>query len=422
MERVEVYQDAYVADFFCDGAKCRAHCCRGWQIAINDAAYALYEDMEEPLRSKVFSSIRPFPPNTAFPLGGREIILQDDGSCPLVDPKEYFCRIQRACGETYLSVACQVFPRISHSLSRVQFRTLSLACPVAADAALTVAGMRRAEDAYMREDERIWAALFPAEKWGTPYVRKSCDSDRRMLTVVLAMHAISRSDALSVVERLALLAYLADEVDACEIAEMDDDAVEMRMMPYLDLEEARVRIRHVFRERPFDAIRYACLWKGIFRILQETEDALEIVRPILERIDRVYRFELDAEDGDMEALAIRLMEVRIAYEADVERCHGELIRCYQFHELQYFGFPYQFDGSKLENIALHILLFGFFELCLYGLTASYGRMLTRREVIEFVAILSRAVDHSIPLRRVLADFLKEECKQPEMFLQKILIH
>lgn len=418
--RAEVYQPAYVADFVCDGAACRARCCRGWQIAINDAAYALYDGLEEELKREVLSSIRSFPPNAAFPKGGREIILQSDGSCPMIDPTDQLCKIQRACGEAYLSVACQVFPRMSHSLGGAQFRTMSLACPVAADAALTAAGMRHVEGARLREGERVWSALFQAEGWGTPYPRKEGDSDRRMMTVVLAMLAISRSDALSLVERLALLAYLADDVDECETEDADDEAIEDRIMPYLEIEDARARIQDVLHGLPFDAVGYARLWKDVFRLLQGTEDALEIIRPILERIDQAYRLDFDAEDRGVEGLAVRMMEVRHAYAEGMQRRHGELLRCYQLHELQYFGFPYQFDGSKLENICLHILLFGFFELCLYGLTACCGRLLTRHEAVAFVSILSRAVDHSIPFRNALADFIREECKRPEAFLQKIL--
>ncbi|BEU87611.1 hypothetical protein TAMA11512_10750 [Selenomonas sp. TAMA-11512] len=421
-KKVEVCQPSYVEHFVCDGARCQARCCRGWQIAVNDAAYALYEEIDGDLRQDVLASIRSFPPNAAFPKGGREIILREDGSCPMICTKDQLCRIQRTYGETYLSIACQVFPRMAHSLERIQFRTMSLACPVAADAAMTVEGMKWSRTAYLDEEERIWQALFQAEGWGTPYRRQESDSDRRRMTVVLSMAAVSTSEALSLVERLCLLAYLADDIDEQELNDADDDAIDTCVLPYFDMGETQAKIRSVLSDLPFDPVGYAALWRNVFLRLQETEDALEIIRPILDRVNQVYRPDLDAKDVDLEQLAVRILEVRAVYEEEMNRRYGELMKCYQLHEFQHLGFPYQFDGTKLENVFLHILLIAFFEVCFYGLTAYCGHVPERHEVIEFIALISRAVDHSIPFRKAMEEIVKHEGKRPEVFLRKLLVH
>ena len=57
MERNYIYfQPEYVSKFKCDGAKCKARCCKGWTVDIDEATYKKYSEFTD--SSKIISHIK----------------------------------------------------------------------------------------------------------------------------------------------------------------------------------------------------------------------------------------------------------------------------------------------------------------------------------------------------------------------------
>ena len=135
------FQSTHVKNFRCDGRKCGATCCRaGWEIEIDDRTYEKYLAIEN------------LPHHFAFNDRLKKFCIAPnaDGVCPYLDA-DYLCSIQKNYGEEFLSETCRQYPRQTLSFGDYFERSLSLACPLAADMILNSA---RIDFEWIDVDER----------------------------------------------------------------------------------------------------------------------------------------------------------------------------------------------------------------------------------------------------------------------------
>lgn len=116
------YEPEYVSKFQCDGIACGGSCCKDWQIEIDAKAYNRY--------SKKNSNI------ANFTNGKYYINLDVRNACPFLT-SECLCGVQLSEGEPFLSGTCRTYPRRTYVIGDFCERTLSLACPLAAQLALS---------------------------------------------------------------------------------------------------------------------------------------------------------------------------------------------------------------------------------------------------------------------------------------------
>ena len=116
----------YFSQFKCDGKFCESRCCKNWRVAVDGAAYSKYCGIEnEATRQAILSEIERTDDQRHF------IKMKADWTCSFLDD-DYLCKIQKHCGEEYLTAICHSYPRVSYKLGDVLEQSLTLTCPIAA--------------------------------------------------------------------------------------------------------------------------------------------------------------------------------------------------------------------------------------------------------------------------------------------------
>ena len=125
-------QPNYVKNFYCDGKKCGARCCRDWRIVVDEDAYDKFSELENSEREKIFQ-------HTEWVEDEREGVdilvlkLREDGVCSLLG-EDCLCSLQKKHGEDFLTAICQSFPRVTYKLDEEIFQqSMTLTCPLAAN-------------------------------------------------------------------------------------------------------------------------------------------------------------------------------------------------------------------------------------------------------------------------------------------------
>lgn len=101
----------YIKDFLCIGSKCVDSCCVGWNIYINKKVYKKCKSYRKSdFKEKFNKHIKRFKKNSSDDKYGI-INLNKQGFCPFLDVAG-LCSIQKEVGQEYLSVVCNMYPRI----------------------------------------------------------------------------------------------------------------------------------------------------------------------------------------------------------------------------------------------------------------------------------------------------------------------
>ena len=124
----------YSGRFRCIGAACEDSCCVGWSVIFDEAACRKYDAIPEgPLRVLIDEHVERLPAHEdgSAPAQFARVRMGSDHVCPFLD-EERLCRIQKECGEEFLSITCATYPRIKHRIDGREEMALSLSCPEAA--------------------------------------------------------------------------------------------------------------------------------------------------------------------------------------------------------------------------------------------------------------------------------------------------
>ena len=126
-------QPEYYSKFRCLANACPDTCCEGWQVPVDGATYAKYEECSDAVLGPAFQqlvTINPAPTSEHY-----GTFVTTGARCGFLS--EGLCSIQKRLGEDYLGNACAAFPRVSNLVNSVVERSLDLSCPEAARLALT---------------------------------------------------------------------------------------------------------------------------------------------------------------------------------------------------------------------------------------------------------------------------------------------
>lgn len=183
------FQPTYVKNFHCDGQKCRANCCQaGWTIEIDDATYEKYSSMSDLPQHFVFND----------QLNKYCIENNGEGNCPYLR-SDKLCSIQKKYGEEFLSETCRQYPRQTFDFGEYFERSLTLVCPIAADAILNSA---RIEFEWLNIDERVHRQSEIFEPNVPVEYRSNFFALQRSATEILQRRSLSITDRLSELMRL----------------------------------------------------------------------------------------------------------------------------------------------------------------------------------------------------------------------------
>ena len=215
----------YASRFKCDGQVCGAACCRNWNIVIDEDTYQKYRKVKlKNLRAKLRQNLV-----TKEYEGSLQhfIKLDHTGACPFLQPDK-LCKIQRACGEEYLSKICRTYPRLITKLAEnLAEETLTLSCPVAARCCLLNREPLRFEQierdlsrmslSYFSAGDLLQPALLPMQGSALGILQRRIE-ERPDLRFVLLGFFLDRADELTQEEKVGEIencgqSYLSGALD-----------------------------------------------------------------------------------------------------------------------------------------------------------------------------------------------------------------
>lgn len=358
--------------FRCIAGACPDTCCSGWQVVLDEAAYARYQSLPEELHRRLQDSLV---------IEGDEISLhpQKNGDCPFLN-REHLCDLYPAVGNEGLCHPCRTYPRIFEEFGMTREVTLSLSCPVAAELILgseaPISFQTEVTDEPLCGTNEIDAELYFALK-----------SARDAMIALVQNRCLA-----SVAERAALLVSFAHALQK---------AIDCRDYAAMDAVTAEYRDPALLREK-LTALQ---TYRGHAAIRQRnTLRTLHLLRDEMHPMSDIWFPRLDAAIACYEAMSPAECAARFAdFDIALQR------EDYRFeHLLVYFIFRYALAAVDDRKLYARIKLGVFGYLAVYALMAAAHTAGSRLTLSDFTAPaqrFSREVEHSPMNLAVLRDAL-----------------
>ena len=357
-----IYQFKYVQRFQCDGSKCNAKCCKKWRIDIDQNSYNRYKRIKDKdIRNKILNSIVKVPGKESY-----AIKLDKNRECPLLC-KDKLCFIQRNLGAEALYPVGQFYPRKLIKMDRLQLRSLSMTCPVAADIALfPMNGMELESSCLGIENHNGWKLLVQTIK------RKKDIDDVLAENIIIGSIAILQNNFFTLKERFILLGLFLDKADDLKTDENAAEQILNLAITYQSegfIAEARTIL---------DSFQF--LADDNQKFMHELLSMMAANNQIGALNNLLKQAKDYAEDYDKWQLAL-------------ENEYGYAINNYWLHEFFHLGYPFHLKGNFLHNYFVYLLSYKVWEIVLYGYLHVLGRMMTKEEFINLVGTYSKIMDH-----------------------------
>ena len=381
-----ILQPKYVGDFQCDGSKCNAKCCKNsWRIDIDMEAYKKYQRIKNPsMRKKILASMQPSTRQAGF-----EIKFNEEGVCPLLCD-DNLCYIQKNMGVGALSTTCKVYPRNAIHIGDYQFRTLSMTCPVAAEAALFSDNAMELQQVVGIEDTEAWQL---ETKYGKS---KNVDKDLLAVHIVMGGLSILQNTAYSFEQRLVLLGLFIDRV---EDIQQDVDAV-AELIDYYNSDVFQQEILGLWENWQHYPTAHRQLLVGIVKVLQQKKKITSIdpfMSILTDDYDKLYQDKYNA----------------------IQEHIGKVLDRYWQHEWLYHAFPYAFNGSLMHNYFAYLITFEFCKMIIYS-SYKLDKPWNEKDILDTLDILSYLFDHKIGIMEILVKETAVFEQEPLKLMQVLL--
>ncbi|ORM71765.1 flagellin lysine-N-methylase [Pantoea rwandensis] len=134
MEDIVIIEPAFLNQFQCVGSACIDHCCKGWEIELDEPTVTRYMTSEN-IEIRHIAAEKIVTTQASHTSWGK-ILRQSNGNCAFLD-KDRLCKVHKTLGEKSLSTTCALYPRIYASYKYEIRSNLTLSCPEAARLLLT---------------------------------------------------------------------------------------------------------------------------------------------------------------------------------------------------------------------------------------------------------------------------------------------
>lgn len=386
------FQPEYVSRFKCDGSKCAAHCCGHWHVVIDAKTYEKYSRLDGIIEHLT-------------PLGKAHVINMDEnGHCPFLTA-DNLCGIQREHGEDFLSNTCTTYPRYTKSFGKFFERSLSMTCPVAAQAALFSDEPMRFE--FVEVPEGIHSH---GGKIGIANVESTEGFAEHMLEVQVALISIMQERTLTIDQRLIVMGFFCDRLG--EI--IGDGKFTAAQVPILI--DNLNRLIETYESKKFFA-------RQVPRMLASVRfDEKKFVRLILTLFNEIYsnssrqgRFlnavsdTLGLNPDENNFVSIRAVSDNFARLADERKIFAEryaaFLENYFVNDLFLNCYPWRFTESIANNFAVFVTTCKIFELITFSLV--HMGLDDEDTLLKFVGWFTTQTTHSVDVHPKIFHIVKK---------------
>ena len=344
MQNFLCFQPQYFSRFKCDGAKCNACCCGGWNIFIDKETYAHYP--------KEFSAQFKFDAKCDTYL----VQLNEKNSCPFLTD-EKLCSLQLTYGENFLSPICRTYPRVINFFGIFFERSLSLSCSVAAEMIL-----------FHDEPTAFELIEIPSDTTKKFLVNPISVDEKfsaHVIDIQVAMISILQERTLSIDQRLIVLGFFLDKLDEISAHGPDEDALIKLLDAYESKKFFAEQVPLMLRSVTFDEEKFSRLMPLLFDELP----------------DKII-------PGAAVAANYKLLgKFRKKFRAE----HSIFLENFIVNEFFMLCCPWRFSGTFTNNFAFFVALYKFFELML--LSAAVKNSLDRERLMTLARHFEKQMIH-----------------------------
>ena len=389
------FEPEYVGKFQCDGRKCNAKCCRGWQVDIDRKTHEKYKQIaDQSMRRKILDSLYWNEPSHTYRMKLNRV------SCPLLRD-DLLCDIQKNFGEEFLSNTCAEFPRRTFVVDDFAERSLSMTCPVAAELALL--NPKPFKFRYV-EIKTTRAACF--------FYRSAVEMPARKYLSTLQQISLEvlQDRRLTMNNRLAALGLMTSEFDSMFLNGRENQLELVPMIYHSDDYFQSLATR--CKQLPFSPPEYIIFMVNMMQRL--LKDAV-VYYSDKQRVFTQYplaAFRLDTPFDTWDDVTALYNENVDAYKKFVLEPFGHVVEKYIVHSFFAGLYPCHAPITLLNNYFLFLALIKISEFGLISMAAVLREHFTLNDLLEFIERFSNRIDHASLFTQITLDFITDKVAKP----------
>ncbi|NFG22479.1 FliB family protein [Clostridium botulinum] len=399
---VKIIYPSYIDKFQCIGGKCEDNCCIGWDIDIDKETFKRYHKVKDETMKKMFQKNvhnNKFCTNENLDYG--RIKLNKAKRCPFLDDENY-CLIQGKFGEDYLSSVCTQFPRVLNKVDDHYEICLDSACPEAARIIL-----RSQEKIEFKESEKSLGKYTMSGVLDTRLSEFKNTPIKYFKEIRDFSIKIIQNRKLNISSRLYVLGDFLNELEDLEINKIKE---------FINKYDIEAEAKYYKRERMNYALQVS--------FFKNVVDSLDIVNETDSDKFKNYTKELlkgyNIKDNDS---VIENAEKYInAFEkyTDIYIENNSYIFENYFVNFIYNNlFPFSESDYMFEGYIMLLFRYSLMRFYLVG-KYIYNEKDSKEEMIEFIQVFIKAVEHDKNYRSEILEYIKENSFDNMEFAKMIL--
>ncbi len=398
-------QPEYYARFKCDGQKCNAHCCKGWNIVIDEKTYKKYRNLKPKSEAnQIVSRIRKDKQKKFHVIN-----LDKAGQCPFLT-SDSRCSLQKKYGENILSEVCKTYPRVIQCVGNFFERSLTMTCPIAAELILSPSEPMSFEQLELDKVETMKVLELVTMR---PPI--ATDLNDYAFGIQYAAISILQARNLSIDGRLIVLGFFFDRLDELISAERFDE-IETLVAVYSSEEFLQSDATRLVASIDFDTVKYIrMMFKLLESLYGETAKFKQYNRQYLDAVKDALELEVDEKNG------VSLSKVAASYRrldsARSKFLKKNSIRLEHYLVNEFFlgVYPWKTTQSILKNYGMFVASYKILELIALSLEVQWQKFSSGAEempeeyqLLPTIMQFAANVDHNTDYMECVMDHLEKD--------------
>ncbi|NEU05855.1 flagellin lysine-N-methylase [Clostridium senegalense] len=379
MSKKIILTPSYMKKFKCIGGECTDSCCIGWKVSIDKKSYQSYRSCKDKkLKEKLDECVkrdRKSVNDGAY----AKIVLNEEKRCPFLN-KENLCDVYLNMGEKYMSHVCTTYPRIYNEVNGVLEKSLTLSCPEAARIILDNEDFMSFDEVFYKNEKFIKQMTVNSNKNNISNYLEKYFWELRIIAI-----SIIQSRIYSIDERMVVLGLLCDEVNNAMKSGKGND------IPII-VEKYTSRIasdiyKEYLKNIPLNIdlkVKLIRSIEGLKLIKCSNSKFLDFIAKSLFGIGCV-------SDASNEDIKDKYNIAKEKYDNILENKYSYILENYLVNHLFKNSFPLNKRNNIFEEYILLCVYYSIIKFSLIGLSSE--KELTKEEIIEFIQVFSKAVEH-----------------------------